>query len=219
MVDLYTIGYSAFDVRQMTDVLSTYGINLIIDVRSLPYSTYYPDYNKEALERFLKENSIYYRNYAQEFGAQQMEKQFFADEGFLDFELFAKSDRFLHGFKKIQANIDKNYTISLMCAEKDPAECHRSIMITRVFAKSGFFIKHILHDGKIETQDSMEHRLLDKYFPNRNQLTLFEDELSDADLIMRAYRLRNSEIGFRHEEKKYEPLYNRFYEEVGGAVL
>jgi len=219
MVDLYTIGYSSFDVRQMTGVLIDYGINLIIDVRSLPYSTHYPNYNKETLEHFLKENFIYYRNYAQEFGAQQIEKQFFADEGFLDFELFTKSENFLQGFKKVQANIDMKFTIALMCAEKDPAECHRAIMITRVFSREGFSIKHILSDKSYETQDSIEHRLLNRYFPNRNQLTLFGDELSDTDLVKRAYQLRNSEIGFRREEKKHDHLYNRFYEEVGRAIL
>ena len=203
MVDLYTIGYSPFDVHQMIGVLFDYGINLVIDVRSSPYSAYYPNYNKEPLERFLKKKSIHYRNYAQEFGAQQTEKKFFAATGYLDFELFTKSENFLQGFKKVQVIIDKKYTIALMCAEKDPAECHRSIMITRVFSREGFSIKHILSDKSYETQDSIEQRLLDKYFPvpSRNQTTLFEGFKSDAELIVEAYRRRNTEIGFKYEEE------------------
>ncbi len=196
MADLHTIGYASFNVHEMIEVLHHYGINLIIDVRSLPYSSHYPDYNKESFEHFLKKNSIHYRNYAREFGAQQTERSFFSNEGFLDFEVFVESDRFLQGFDKIQISIEKKYTVALMCAEKDPMGCHRAIMITPVFHRKMFSIKHILSNGNFENQNDIENRLLNRYFPNRKQLNLFGGNSSDDELLARAYRIRNSEIGF-----------------------
>jgi uncharacterized protein (DUF488 family) len=193
---LFTIGYSAFQMKDFIDVLKQYGVNVIIDVRSLPYSEYYEQYNKENIKRILKANNIYYRNYSDEFGARQTEKQFFSSEGYLDFDLFTKSARFKHGFEKINLSLAKGFCVALMCAEKDPATCHRSIMVSRAFHKNGNAVNHILADGRTESQADVELALLDKYFPDRNQLTLFGEQ-SDEQLTILAYQKRNAEIGYR----------------------
>jgi uncharacterized protein (DUF488 family) len=193
---LFTIGYSAFQIEDFVDVLRQYGINVVVDVRSLPYSEYHEQYNKENIERILKANDIHYRNYADEFGARQTEKQFFSPEGYLDFELFAKSKKFKQGFEKINASLSQGFCVALMCAEKDPATCHRSVMVSRAFHKNGNTINHILQNGHTESQADIELTLLDKYFPNRNQLTLFEEPPSEQ-LLALAYQKRNAEIGYR----------------------
>ena len=68
---IYTIGYSGFSIQNFTDVLRQHGIRLLVDVRSSPYSIRYTDFNKEILQSILHESGIYYRNYAEEFGARQ----------------------------------------------------------------------------------------------------------------------------------------------------
>jgi uncharacterized protein (DUF488 family) len=193
---LFTIGYSAFQIKDFVDVLKRYSINLIIDVRSFPYSEYHKQYNKENIERILKTNNIRYRNYSEEFGARQTEKQFFSSEGYLNFELYTKSAKFGQGVEKINVSLEKGFCVALMCAEKDPATCHRSIMISRAFCENGNAVMHILANGYTESQTDIELMLLDKYFPNRNQLTLFEEQ-SDEQLIAMAYQQRNAEIGYR----------------------
>jgi len=79
-----------------------------------------------------------------------------------------------------------------MCAEADPINCHRGILIAREFARAGCEVIHILKD-RIETQKEFETRLLNKYFPNRNQISFLDKspEISDA------YRLAGEEIGMR----------------------
>ena len=90
-----------------------------------------------------------------------------------------------------------------MCTEKDPIECHRAILVTNAFYKEGFTIEHILPDNTIQTQQEVNKRLLDMYYPMRNQLSLFESEnLTDEQYIAEAYKKQNEKIGYYIEEKK-----------------
>lgn len=63
MVDtVYTIGYSGFSIDGFVETLKRYNVSLIVDVRSSPFSHYYPEYNKDVLEIYLRAHGIYYRN-------------------------------------------------------------------------------------------------------------------------------------------------------------
>jgi len=197
---LYTIGYSGFSVPDFIDVLKRYRINVIIDVRSTPFSSYFSAYNKEHLERLLKSHHIYYRNYAKEFGAQQIERRFYTAQGYLDFELFTASDIYHHGYQKIEDGLKQEYVFAFMCAEKDPMDCHRSIMVSKTFNDHGYSVLHLLPAKNPVSQVDIEERLLDKYFPDRDQLSLLSEQKDENELITEAYRKRNAEIGYHIEE-------------------
>lgn len=197
---LYTIGYSGFpDMEDFLDCLKRAGIRLLIDVRSTPYSQYHQQYDKPAISEVLKKNGIQYRNYSREFGARQEDKSFHRN-GRLDFGIFVQSPQFLEGVKKVHSAIRLGYTPVLMCAEKEPATCHRAIMIARFFYNTGFEICHLMPEGRSKTQRDVENELLEVYFKNRNQLSLFDSYRKDEELIPEAYAKRNDEIGFREEE-------------------
>ena len=156
------------------------------------------EYNKENLKKKLKQNRIYYRNYFLEFGARQSDKKYYSKEGYLDFELFSKSENFLKGIKKLENSMEKNYVIVLMCAEKDPIICHRAIMISKIFSEKGYGVIHLLPNNATITQKDIEDRLIKKFFPNKGQLLLFETEevVSEKEYIKRAYNKQNAEIGY-----------------------
>ncbi|MDR1136013.1 MAG: DUF488 domain-containing protein [Clostridiales Family XIII bacterium] len=218
MKELFTIGYSPFSMTDFLEVLKRYRIRLLIDVRSVPYSSHYSAYNKENLIPMLKSIGIVYDNYATEFGAQQTNPVYFDKrDGYLDFDKYVKSASFGRGFQKAENVIKQGHLFALMCAEKDPATCHRSIMVSRVFSECGYCIKHILADGKTEGQDDIETQLLDKYFPNRNQLTLWGEDQEAT--VPNAYRKRNEEIGFRLENVKNEAVHNWIYKEDRAALF
>ena len=201
MKNIYTIGYTAFKIDDFISVLKKYNITCVIDVRSLAYSQHYPDYNKEVLNKVLKSNGIVYRNYSAEFGARQTEKCYLSPKGYLDFNKYVRSDRFESGYQKILTGIEMGYTFVLMCAETDPIDCHRSIMLGREFYKRGFEVKNILKSGEILLQGELEERLLDKYFSTRNQFSIFDDNKDEGQLIKEAYDLRNEEIGYKDESE------------------
>ena len=192
---VYSIGYSGFKNNEFVETLHMYNVNLVVDVRSKPYSQYFPDYNKEIFEKFLKDEHVFYRNYAVEFGARQTNNSYYV-QGYMDFELFSQSDSFLNGFDKIEKTLAKGYTPVLMCAEKDPFNCHRAILVSRAFSLAGYHIEHLLPNNETVTQSDIERRLLDFYFPKRYQLSLVDEAKSDDELIIEAYRKRNQEIGF-----------------------
>lgn len=195
---LFTIGYSGYkDVEDFISELKDHEIQILIDVRSSPYSAYYECYNKEPLSRKLKENGIFYKNFARQFGARQDQPAFYRN-GRLDFELFAKSEQFLEG---VQAVEQSTANIVFMCAEKEPSTCHRTILVARAFHDQGHEVLHIKPGGTMLTQADIEQELLDEYFPDRAQASLFEpSEKSEEEYITDAYRRRNDDIGFRLED-------------------
>lgn len=194
---VYTIGYTAFDIDNFINKLKEYNISCLIDVRSNPVaSEYYEKYSKVNLEPLLRSHGIHYRNYAFEFGARQENFIFYQKYGYLDFDLFIKSDAFQSGVKKIKNGMELGYNCVLMCAEKDPISCHRTIMVAKGLKEAGLNIRHITADNQLLSQEDIEKRLLDMYFPNRNQLDLFNTK-TEADYLIEAYSIQNSKIGYK----------------------
>ena len=142
--------YNEFD---FIAILKRNKISHLIDVRSNPVSEYYQDFNSFNLEPKLKENGIIYENFALEFGARQENKEFFSKEGFVDFEKFTKSEQFQNGLVKIKAGLKRDANFVLMCAEKDPINCHRSIMIAHSMQKNGIEVLHIMSDNQLQIQE------------------------------------------------------------------
>lgn len=194
---IYTVGYTSFPIEDFLRVLKEHGIGCVIDVRSVPRSAYYTDFNDSPLKETLRENGILYRNYAEEFGARQEDRSLYPN-GYLDFEAFAATEAFRRGVEKVDAGTERGYKFALMCAEKDPFNCHRCILVGRNFKEHGYTVLH-LEKERTETQEDIETRLLERYFPNRNQLSLF-DTRTEKDLLNEAYRKRNAEIGYTIEE-------------------
>ena len=172
-------------------------------MRSTPKSSYYKDFDDSNLLPLLKNKGIVYRNYKEEFGARQDNKNFYHSKGFLDFEVFARSKQFNDGIDKIKKAQEMGYIVCLMCAEKDPINCHRTILISRNLDKKGFDVQHILATEEICSQKEIDERMLEKYCPQRSQISLFnENNLSEEESLEMAYRLKNEEIGFRMEEEE-----------------
>ena len=195
---IYTIGYTGFAVNEFIELLKQKNINVVIDVRSTPYSERYAEYNKESLEKVLKENRIYYRNYVSEFGARQDSPEFYSSEGYLDFELFSKSQQFSNGVNKICNSIEQGYGIVILCAEKKPIQCHRTILVARAFSQLGYDVIHLMPSAQTMSQKQVESELLNKYFPSRGQISLFSEcNMTDEECLREAYRMQNKKIGYR----------------------
>lgn len=193
---LYTIGHSTLPEGRFIELLKHFRIAYLLDVRSTPFSRYVPQYNKDRIENTLYGSGIQYAHMGKFFGARQENKAFYNAEGYLDFERFRESAQFKAGLNNVKKGLTK-YNIALMCTEKNPIDCHRAIMVTRGFALDGIQAKHILHDLTSITQEEINHQLLNRYFPNRDQISMFrEEEKTQEDLLVLAYRKRNKEIGY-----------------------
>lgn len=206
---IYTVGHSTHTIGVFLDLLKTYSVNCLIDVRSIAASSYNPQYNKEPLSNFLKANGITYLHFAEEFGARHTDPDLLDEDGKVNFELVRKSWNFKNGVEKIWEGIDKGFTIALMCSESEPFDCHRFSMVSIALEKDGFDVKHILKDKTIKTNTELEKQLLKKYEKKIPQPDMFQPDITINDQLKVAYRLRNKEIAYapyskQPQEERYD---------------
>lgn len=202
---LFTIGHSNHTSDEFLDLLKKHDVGWVIDVRSMPFSRYVPQFNRDQLKTFLAENGIKYFHMGKHFGARRTESNLYSKEGYVDFEKVRASEIFRLGLESIIRGLNEGNRITLMCAEKCPVDCHRGIMVARGFELNGVSVQHILSDGSIETQEELDSELLYRFFPERDQISMDEllgESRSDEELLEEAYRLRNKEVGYRHNSDR-----------------
>ena len=193
---IYTVGHSTHQLDYFLELLKEYGVTCLIDVRSVAASSYNPQYNKEPLTNFLKRNGIQYLHFAEEFGARHNDPDLLDDEGKVDFAKVRKSWAFKNGVERIWQGLDKGFTISLMCSESEPFDCHRFSMVSIALDKDGFDVKHIMKDKTFKTNADLENQLLKKYDKKLPKPDMFNPNVTLDDQLKEAYRLKNKEIAF-----------------------
>ena len=201
-MDIYTIGHSNYTVERLIDMLKHYNINCVVDIRGTPYSKYNIQFDKETIRYTLSKAGFIYIYMAKELAAKRINKQSYKEEGYSDFEKVIKENEFIEGIERLKNGCNKGYKIALLGAMQEPIRCHRSILVGRALRENGFNVKHILDDYSIASQEDIEQMLLDKYFSNRNQMTiddLIGNSLTRKEMIQEGYRLANKEIGYRRE--------------------
>jgi len=205
---IYTVGHSNHSIDFFLDLLNSFSINCLVDVRSLAASSYNPQFNKEPLSNFLKANQITYLHFAEEFGARHTDADLLDEDGKVNFDFVRKSWHFKNGVNRLWQGIDKGFTIALMCSESDPFDCHRFSMISVALQKDGFDVKHILKDKSIKTNAQLEMELLKKYEKKLPQPDMFQPNISREDQLKVAYRFRNKEIAFSPYSKTQPENYD-----------
>lgn len=156
--EIYTIGHSDLTIESFIGNLQRNGITALTDVRSNPYSRMQPQFNRETLKRDLQQNHIAYLFLGKELGARSEQPECYIN-GKIQFEILARQPLFLQGLDRVIGGLEK-YQIALMCSEKDPLNCHRTILVARQLHNRGISVNHILYDGSIESHSALERRLL-----------------------------------------------------------
>ena len=204
-MEIYTIGHSNYTMERLIDMLEYYNINCVVDIRGTPYSKYNIQFDKEAIRYTLTNAGFVYIYMGKELAAKRIRKNSYNNEGYSNFEEVIKEEEFKRGVERLKNGCEKGYKIILLGAMQDPIRCHRSILVGRELVKNDFDVKHILDDYSIVTQDDIEEMLLNKYFSNRNQITIEDltvNSLNNEEMINEGYKLANREIGYRIENLK-----------------
>lgn len=196
---LYTIGHSNNSVERFIELLRMSSITAVCDVRSSPYSKFVPQFNRDQLKSELKKYSIAYVFLGRELGARPTDPQCYVD-GKVQYERLAQTALFQQGITRVHHGM-QSHTIALMCAEGDPVNCHRTILICRYLRSDDIEIKHILQSAEIESLRESERRLM-------QLLKIPEQDLfSTADeLIELAYDIQSKKIGFSTDVDSLEAL-------------
>ncbi|MBR0869647.1 DUF488 domain-containing protein [Bradyrhizobium tropiciagri] len=193
MVDaVYTIGHSTHPVEKLIALLKQHGITALCDVRSRPYSRMNPQFNRESLKNALREVGIAYVFLGAELGARSEDKNCYRD-GQVQYDLLARTDLFRRGIERVKEGT-KLYRLALMCAEKEPLDCHRTILVSRSLEEDGVPIKHILADGTSEDHTHAIERLVKMLGIPSN------DMFRTYDVVVReAYARQANEIAYREQ--------------------
>jgi uncharacterized protein (DUF488 family) len=155
---IWTIGHSNHSARRFIDLLQGAGIDCVADVRSTPFSRRNPQFSQKALASSLKDAGIEYWFLGDALGARPKDPDCW-DNGKVSYARITASPAFQ---KAIHALIEESHVkrIALMCAEKEPLECHRTILVGRALAQRDTELGHIHADGRIEPHADLEERLL-----------------------------------------------------------
>src|SRR5262245_55278848 len=155
---IYTIGHSNHSAVRFIDLLQGAGIDCVADVRSTPFSRRNPQFSQKALAASLKDAGIEYWFLGDGLGARPKDPGCWED-GKVSYARIAASPACQEAIRDL---IDESHAkrIALMCAEKEPLECHRTILVGRALAQHDTKLAHIHADGRIEPHDELEQRLL-----------------------------------------------------------
>jgi uncharacterized protein (DUF488 family) len=189
--EIFTIGHSSHTIHHFSRLLRNHGITAVVDVRSHPTSRFHPQFNREVLAADLKKAKIAYVFLGRELGARREERGCYVN-GQAKYGLIAKLQSFEEGLHRIREGA-RAYRIALMCAERDPTECHRAILVCRHLREEGITIQHILGDGNLEAHSDLEKRLVDLF---KVRPDLFEGGQDFEQLVERAYDLQGEEIAY-----------------------
>lgn len=185
-----TIGHSNHPIEKFVELLRTNKTSVVADVRSQPYSRMYPQFNREALEGALRRYGIAYVFLGRELGARSQDPSFY-ENGKVQYRRLAKTEEFQAAIRRLQLEVEKQHVV-LMCAESEPLQCHRTILVARELSDAGINVRHIHANGQIESHADVMRRLLKLLgWPDQADLFRSYDQLREE-----AYAEQESRIAY-----------------------
>ncbi len=184
---VYSIGHSNHTIARFVALLRGQEVSAVADVRSVPYSRRLPHFGKAELQQSLKTAGIAYVFLGDQLGARPKDPACYHD-GQVDYDLIAATAAFRAGLTRVEQGAER-YRLALLCAEREPLDCHRTILVSRHLQDRGAEIRHILADGTLEPHSATEDRLLRQ--TNLETGDLFGTKSDRGALLREAYRRRS----------------------------
>ncbi len=181
---IHTIGHSTHPIDRFLALLAVAGIEAVADVRSSPYSRVNPQFNREPLRDALAGAGVQYVFLGEELGARSKDPQCHVN-GKVSYERLAGTALFKSGIERALAGGAK-MNIALMCAEAEPLDCHRALLVAPRLVARGAEVRHILRDGTVESHDSVMDRLIARAGAQPADLFLSREALVEETLRGRA---------------------------------
>lgn len=199
---VFTMGHSNFEFPDFFAVLAVHCVQTVCDVRSRPASFRFPQFNREPLEAGLSSANIHYEFLGEELGGRPNDPRVYHDDGLVDYAARRKARDFCAGVDRV-LKLSRNGNIVLLCAEEDPLQCHRFLMICPALLERAITPLHIRKGGALETQRDAEDRLLALH-----DLTAFDSgslfPFERAQALEDAIRLQSKDYAFRTSPEALE---------------
>jgi uncharacterized protein (DUF488 family) len=155
---VFTLGHSNHPIEHFLSLLRPHGIQAVADVRSTPFSRFNPQYNRQRLEASLRSEGIDYLFLGEELGARSSDPNCY-DGDRVSYAKLAATESFKRGLHRVMEE-SRTKRVALMCAEREPLDCHRTILVSRELTKEHVPVVHIRADGTLEDHRHVMERLV-----------------------------------------------------------
>jgi uncharacterized protein (DUF488 family) len=190
--ELLTIGHSNLSAEQFVTLVQDAGVTAIADVRSVPFSRRFPWFSGPKLAAHLQNMDITYLPFGDALGGRPRDPALYCD-GVADYEKMAATTPFRAGLDRLGAAMGR-VRVCLMCAEREPLDCHRCLLVARALAERGLTLGHILVDGTIEPHAVTEDRLLARAGGSDDLFSTRASRLAEA------YRVRAGKVAAQFKQ-------------------
>ena len=202
-----TIGHSNHPPEVFINLLVRHGVDEVIDVRSAPYSRYAPHFNHDQVQLMVEDIGIGYTYLGGELGGRPADRSCYDAYGRVLYDRVAATDSFDDALRRVMRVADENRLV-LLCSEKEPLECHRTLLVARALADRGFDVAHILADGSLESHDDAMSRLLDLHkLPQHGDMFRSRTDVISEALTKQANKFAylTSDMSAANDERKATP--------------
>jgi uncharacterized protein (DUF488 family) len=152
---VWTLGHSKHPLDQFLDLLRQHEAEVLVDVRSHPVSRFSPQFSRKPLEAAVSGAAIRYMFLGDALGGRPQDPACYDEAGHVDYERIERQDFYQRGIARLRDGIGR-FRVCLLCAEENPAHCHRRLLITRTLVRDGVEVHHIRGTGAIETEPQLQ---------------------------------------------------------------
>ena len=153
---IFTVGHSTRTLDEFVELLKTFGVAMVVDVRSVPRSRHNPQFNKETLPDSLKLAGVKYVHMPDIGGLRRAKPDSvntaWKNKSFRGYADYMQTKEFTEQLLNLMLLAREN-TVAIMCAEAVPWRCHRSLISDALVVRQ-VNVKHILTKGNV-----IKHRL------------------------------------------------------------
>ncbi len=154
MTTIWTIGHSNKLFDHFLGLLRQHAVSTLVDVRSHPYSRWAPHFQKNPLSRALQEEHIDYVFLGRELGGRPEGAEFYDANGHVDYARRTRAPDFQRGIQRLEDLAGCRPT-AIMCAEENPARCHRRLLVMPALEQRGIAVVHIRGDGRLQAEEDL----------------------------------------------------------------
>ncbi len=146
---IYTIGHGDASFTAIAALLERHLVQTLVDVRSQPYSRHAPDFNKGPLADLAAAAGLGYRWMGDRLGGRPTDPDLLDPAGAPDWLRVAESPSYRGAIAEL-IELGRGGRTAILCAERDPRHCHRTLLLAPTLAAAGASVCHILSDGALE---------------------------------------------------------------------
>jgi uncharacterized protein (DUF488 family) len=167
---LVTFGYGARRIGEAVRLLKQHHVEFVVDVRSVPWSRFQPDFSQDHLVDALRNHGVRYLFMGAELGGLPDEPECYDSDGRVDYRACARRPAFRKGIDRLVTAAVAGHRIAIMCSEGRPEDCHRTKLVSEALVEAGVEVRHLDERDQLCSHDQILDRL------RGSQMALLDDD-------------------------------------------